>query len=249
VTHRLAATLLLGLLVLPAQAAPKPASKGEIAWKMVKVRHGRFHVPHLTRYRDPKVMRSVNRQIDAIAADLGCGPEQEGKDDLEIRTSVKLAARDIFSVYISGSYFCGTYPENDDKRSITFDLRTGRPVEFEGLFKNYARDRRAILSTIFAKQVAEAEKYPRPENPDPNDDGSCDKDPWLYSLDDLEESSYTFNLTSRGLEVQPDWPHVIQACEERVTVPYEKLMPYAAPGGLLVRVLPTFKDRSAGRLQ
>jgi len=156
VTDRLCAAILLSLLVLPAQAAPKPAAKGEIAWKMVKVRHGRFQAPHLTRYRDPKVVKSVNRQIDAIIADLGCGPEKEGKDGLEIGTSVKLAARDIFSVYISGSYFCGTYPENDDKRSTTFDLRTGRPVEFEGLFKDYTRDRRAILSTIFADQVATA---------------------------------------------------------------------------------------------
>src|SRR3954469_1349320 len=123
-THYIPAPLLLlSLLVLPAQAVTKPAPKSEIAWKMVKVRHGRFQAPHLTRYRDPKVVKSVNRQIDAIIADLGCGPEKEGKDGLEIGTSVKLAARDIFSVYISGSYFCGTYPENDDKRSTTFDLR------------------------------------------------------------------------------------------------------------------------------
>src|SRR4051812_1455666 len=115
---------LLSLLVPTAPAAPKaPPPSGEIAWKMVKVRNGRFQAPHLTRYRDPKVVKSVNRQIDAIIADLGCGPEQEGKDGLEIRTSVKLASRDIFSVYISGSFFCGTYPENDDKRSTTFDLR------------------------------------------------------------------------------------------------------------------------------
>jgi hypothetical protein len=150
---------------------------------------------------------------------------------------VKLADRDIFSVYISGSYFCGTYPENDDKRSTTFDLMTGKPVAFEKLFKDYERDKRAILSTIFARQVAEAEKHPQPEHPDPNDDGSCDKSPWLYSLDALEEDQYTFNLTARGLEVQPDWPHVVEACEERVTVPYEKLKPYAAPGGLLERML------------
>ncbi|HEY3570828.1 MAG TPA: hypothetical protein VGP73_23055 [Thermoanaerobaculia bacterium] len=236
-THRLAATLLLGLLVLPAQAAPKPASKakGEIAWKMVKVRHGRFQVPHLTRYRDPKVLRSVNRQIDAIVAEMGCDPTTY---EIEIRSALKLASRDIFSVYLSGSYDChGAYPINEDLRSTTFDLRTGRPVKFEELFRDYNRDKRAILSTIFAKQVAAAEKHPQPEAPDPNDDGSCDKSPWLYALDALEEGSYSFNFAPRGLEVQPEWPHVVQACEERVTVPYEKLRPYAAPGGLLGRML------------
>jgi hypothetical protein len=225
------------LAAFTVQATPKTSPHGEVAWRMVKVRHGRFLIPHLTRYRDPEALRSVNQQIDAIIADLGCGPEQEGKDGLEIRTSVKLAARGIFSVYISGSFFCGAYPENDAEMSTTFDLRTGRPVEFEKLFKDYERNKRAILSAVFAKQVIEAEKHPQPEKPDSNGDGSCEKSPWLYALEALEEDQYNFNFTSRGLEVQPNWPHGVEACEIRMTVPYEELRPYAAPGGLLERML------------
>jgi hypothetical protein len=136
-----------------------------------------------------------------------------------------------------GSYFCGgAHPTNEDFRSATFDLRTGKSVEFEGLFRDYGRDKRAILSTIFAEQIAEAAKHPEPSDV-PDEKRSCADEPGLYALEALEESTYTFNFSPRGLEVQPEWPHVVQACEIRVTVPYGKLKPYAASRGLLERML------------
>jgi hypothetical protein len=228
--------LLLAVILLtsPLWAAPKKAPRQEIGYRMVKVRHGRFQAPHLTRYRDPAVVKSVNQQIDAIFAELGCGPEMEGKDELNIESSVKLAAKDIFSVHISGSYSCGAYPENDDDESATFDLRTGKPVSFEALFKDYERDKRAILSAIYPAEIEAAAKHPAPEGP--VDEASCDESPWLYALDDLVDSHYSFNFSGEGLEIQPQWPHVIEACEKRVTVPYAKLRQFAAPGGLLERV-------------
>ena len=91
------------LLASPLCAAPKTVPQKQIGYRMIKVRHGRFEAPHLTRYRNPAVLKSVNQQIDAIFADLGCGPEMEGKDELNIESSVKLAAKDIFSVHISAS--------------------------------------------------------------------------------------------------------------------------------------------------
>lgn len=230
------ATLLLAgiILVSPLWAAPKRVPQKEIEYWMVKVRQGRFQAPHLTRFRDKAVLKSVNQQIDAIFAELGCGPEMEGKDELNIESSVRLAAKDIFSVHISASYSCGAYPENDDDESATFDLKTGKPVSFEALFKDYERDKRAILSTIYPAEIAAAEKHPEPEQA--NDDGSCESSPWLYSLARLEDSHYSFNFSSEGLEIQPNWAHVIEACEKRVTVPYAKLRSFAAPGGLLERV-------------
>ena len=54
---------------------------------MVKVRHARFQVPHLARYTDSKVMKSVNRRIDAIVAEMGCDPKPEGANEREIRSA------------------------------------------------------------------------------------------------------------------------------------------------------------------
>jgi hypothetical protein len=56
-------------------------------------------------------------------------------------------------------------------------------------------------------------------------------------MDRFESFSIAFNFSKAGLSVQPDWPHVMEACAERVTVPYAKLSRFAAPDGLLARVL------------
>lgn len=128
-------TLLLALLL----SVPVPAK--EIAYRMVEIpRHG-IKVPHLARHRDSAVLKSVNRQIDEAVAEVGCSDDPAVRDKtLEVVSEVRFAAKDIFSVYISASYFCGLYPENDDNRSLTFDLMTGKALVFEELFQNYEDD-------------------------------------------------------------------------------------------------------------
>jgi hypothetical protein len=230
---RLLAAACLILAALPVQAGKAPASG--IDFGMVKDHRG-FQVPHLIRYRNPEVAREVNRQIAENLADLGCSDDPAVPDKtLEVSSEVKLAADDIFSVYISARYFCGAFPENDDNRSLTFDLKTGKAVSFEELFRDYTKNRREILRTIFRKQVEKAERAAAAGKKDNGD--TCKGSPQLYSMEALDEGTpnYFFNLTPRGLEVQPDWPHVIQACAVRVTVPYARLRQFAAPGGLLER--------------
>jgi hypothetical protein len=229
---RFLAVALLILVALPLQAGKAPASK--IGFRMVKDRRG-FEVPHLIRYRDPKILRQVNRQIDESVADVGCGEDH----DLEnLSSDVRLAANDIFSVYLSASYFCGAHPENDDNHSLTFDLKTGKAVSFEKLFRDYRKNRRKILRTIFREQVEKAERAAAAGEQDTV--GECEGSPQLYSMEELEGTyAYLFNFTPRGLEVEPEWPHAIQACAVRVTVPYARLRQLAAPGSLL--------EREAGR--
>lgn len=230
---RLSAAAVLILLPAILLAAP-PSGKDKIGVKMVRVTANRIQVPHISKYRDPQILKEVNRQIDEEMAQIGCAEPGEVDKTLQVESSVKLTAKDIFSIYISGSYFCGAYPENDDDRSMTFDLRTGKRVSFEELFQDYERDKKAILSTIFAREVAEAEKHPRPEVP--LQDPTCEDSPWLYALEDLEVSSFSFNFSEHGLEVQPSWAHVIEACQKRIIVPYPKLQKFAVPGGLLERM-------------
>lgn len=234
------AVVLFGATVgLTEEAAKSRVGKSEIAFRMVKERRG-FQIPHLTKYHDRQIVAFVNRQIDNQLAEVGCSDEPWGEDKtLEVRSAVKLAAHDIFSVYMSASYFCGAYPENNDDRSLTFDLRTGKAVSFEELFRDYVKERRTILATIFRRQVEAAAS--RKEGTE-TDSGSCeDYSSELYSLDHLagdesSRSNFFFNFTAGGLEVEPDWPHVVEACAERVTVPYAQLRAFAAPGGLLERM-------------
>lgn len=199
-----------------------------------KARVGRTRVlyPRLTRYRDARVMREVNRQIDARAKEfVGC-EDRSRESYYRVRSNVAYADRDIFSIYASAQYYCkgGAYPTNDDNISQTFDLRTGKLVEFAGLFRNYEADKREILKAIFATRIAAADKLKASGR---TEDDGCDRP---YELENLESTTFNYNFSSRGLQVQPSWPHVIEACADIITVPYSKLERFAAPNGILSRM-------------
>lgn len=180
------------------------------------------------------MLNSVNRQIDVLTRDFGC----EGRvrsNYFNLKSRVEYAAKDVFSIYASAEYFCGgAYPTNDSNNSITFDMKTGKQVKFEELFKNYEADKREILGMIFASQIASAARI---ASGAANKEEDCAGQPDIYTIDNFESSSYAFNFSKNGLSVQPEWPHVIEACAERVTVPYAKLSKFAAPDGVLARVL------------
>ncbi|MFN7946169.1 MAG: hypothetical protein U0Z53_12515 [Blastocatellia bacterium] len=220
-----------------ATRARKPAGAADrIEFQMTAIRDTGIKFPRLTFYADAKVMKEVNRQIDEVTGEFGCEPDENGKKgSFEVRAKVEYAARQIFSIYVSESFFCGgAYPTNDYNNSLTFDLKTGKLSEFEDLFQDYEKNKTEILKVIFAKQIEQSEKLAAAGQQKTE---SCEGDPDLYSLEHLESDTFAFNFSAEGLRVQPAWPHVIEACAERVTVPYEKLRKFAAPGGLLARVL------------
>lgn len=228
--------LLVSLLCL-ASAERRPVlsqtrqASSEIGYANAPVRRTGIRFPRLTRFSDPKVMREVNRQIDAATRDFGCD-RGSGKDAyFTVRSKVAYADKDIFSIYASAQYYCGgPYPTNDSNSSLTYDLRTGKQVKFEELFRSYEADKREILKIIFAAQIAEAAKLAASGKAK---EDSCNTQ---FTMDILEGSEYAFNFSKAGLQVQPSWPHVVEACAEIVTVPYSKLEKFAAPDGLLARV-------------
>lgn len=234
-------TLLLLLLFIPvlsgdqrqlALAQTGKTNADGIGYRMVRVRRTGILFPRLTSFRDRAVMNAVNRRIDELTAEFGCQGEGGRSASFKVRSRVEYTDRDIFSIYASEDYYCGTaYPTNDNNVSLTFDMKTGKLVSFEELFRNYDADRQEIVKTIFAGLLARGERAARAGK---TNDGDCDA---LYTLDTLESATYVFNFSKAGLSVQADWPHVMEACAERVTVPYAKLSKFAAPDGLLARVL------------
>lgn len=204
-----------------------------ISYAKTRIRGTRLLYPRLTGFRDRAVMRQVNRQIDELTSTFNCEGQGGRGSYYRVRANVEYAEKDIFSIYSSTEYYCNTaYPTNDNNNSLTFDLRTGKQVAFEELFKNYETDKREILKTIFAAQVERSERLAASGKPR---EQTCEGDPELYSLDNLQGSSFSFNFSKAGLKVQPQWPHVIEACAELATVPYERLTKFAAPDGLLMR--------------
>jgi hypothetical protein len=225
-------TVLSGAQSQLALAQTGRTNDAPIGYRMTRVRRTGILFPKLTAFRDRAVMNAVNRRIDELTGEFGCQGEGGRSAYYKVRSRVEYTARDIFSIYASSEYYCGgAYPTNDNNVSLTFDMKTGKLVNFEDLFKNYDADRQEIVKTIFADLLARGERAARAGN---SSEGDCEE---VYQLDRLESSTFAFNFSKAGLSVQPDWPHVIEACAERVTVPYAKLAKFAAPEGPLARVL------------
>jgi hypothetical protein len=230
----LLASLLLMTGSRPVLSQTRGAGASGIGHAKVRVRRTRILFPRLTRFRDAKVMREVNRQIDETTREFNCEGQGGKNSYFNVKSRVTYADRDIFSIYASAEYYCNTaYPTNDANTSRTFDLKTGKLVAFEELFRNYEADREEIIKTIFAAEIARSEKLAASGKPK---EQTCEGDPELYSLERLTGSSYNYNFSGAGLQVQPDWPHVIEACSKIVTVPYSKLQRFAAPDRILARM-------------
>jgi hypothetical protein len=231
----LLAASLVGGADVPAAAQGAPTSAGRIGYAQAPVARTGIRFPRLTRFTDADVMSTVNRQIDEITREFGCHhrPRQKGTY-YRVRSQVEFASHDVFSIYASAAYDCGGgYPTNDRNCSVTFDLRTGRRVEFEDLFRSFGTDKALILDAIFRPQIDRALAAAASGRPD---DGSCEADTTLFSVPNLEGSTFAFTFSRAGLKVQPEWPHSAEACAETVVVPYSKLREYAAAGGILERV-------------
>jgi hypothetical protein len=239
VTTTLSAFLLvLANLALSASASQEkgPKATNDIHYKMSPVGDTQVRFPRLTVYKDITTMNRVNAQIDELSKEFGC-PSPHGKDDwYKVSSRVEYAAKDILSIYASANYYCGgPYPTNDANMSLTFDLRTGNKVQFSELFRSYVANKDQILKVIFARQLARTAKM-LAAGKKSDESSSCEENSDLFTLKNLRDSEYAYNFSEKGLVVQPQWPHVVEACAERVTVPYQQLMEFAAPNGILARI-------------
>jgi hypothetical protein len=213
-----------------------PGTTNDIHYSMSPVSDTQIRFPRLTAYKDITTMNRVNAQIDELSKEFGC-PAPHGKDDwYKVISRVEYAAKDILSIYASANYYCGgPYPTNDANMSLTFDLRTGKKVQFAELFKSYDVNKDQILKIIFARQLARTEKLLAAGRKS-DESSNCEENSDLFTLEILRDSEYAYNFSEKGLVVQPQWPHVVEACAERVTVPYQQLMEFAAPNGILARI-------------
>jgi hypothetical protein len=226
----------LGLAADEIKQAPSSGgvSRETISYKRVAVGRTGISFPRLTHCRNGNVLRQVNEQIDEQTKGFKC--ESDCKSgSFQVRSKVTYADKDIFSIYASASYFCcSAYPTNDANISQTYDLQSGKAVSFEELFKNYEEDKSEIIGIAFQKQIEHSNKLIASGK---TSGTSCDDDPTLYAIDHLMDSQFSYNFSKDGLQIQPDWPHVIEACSTIVTVPYARLSKFAAPGGILQRVI------------
>ena len=174
-----------------------------------------------------EVEARVNTALDSLARSLRCDPETQAPgapaSTFETRTSVTHAADDVLSVSVHASYYCGgPYPTNDANLSVTYDLATGAAVPFEALFLDYDADRVAITGVLQTSL-----------QPAASDMEDCDD---LFTAEALAATTFDYTISPAGLDVQPAFPHVIEACAVTATVPLASLRAFAPDGGVLARV-------------
>jgi hypothetical protein len=219
-----------------------PQKISQINYEMVTVNN--FSIPQIKDFENKDSMEKVNSYFIELAQTSTCGDDIRFSENnyYEMKGKVSYAQNDIFSVQINLSYNCsGPHPINDSNDSVTFDMKTGDVVEFEDLFINYERDKKAILSLIFKKQIKEEANIP--ENP--NDSTSCETEK-LYSSIEFVDKKYdrisdyfnylSYNISASGISAQPSFPHVIAACSQIGTAPIESLSPYFDSSSILSRI-------------
>jgi hypothetical protein len=230
--------LVLANFALTAGASQEkgPKTTNDIHYRMSPVGDSQIRFPRLTAYKDITTMNRVNAQIDELSKEFGCSAPHVKDEWYKVFSRVEYAAKDILSIYASANYNCGgPYPTNDANMSLTFDLRTGKKVQFVELFRSYDANKDQILKIIFARQLARTEKL-LAAGKKSDESSNCEEDSDLFTLEILRGSEYAYNFSDKGLVVQPRWPHVVEACAERVTVPYQQLKEFAAPNGILARI-------------
>jgi hypothetical protein len=96
--------------------------------------------------------------------------------------------------------------------------------------ESFEIDEESILETIYAAQISLAEM-----SADIAQEGSCST---VNSLETLLNYTHDYRLatTSQSVVIRPQYPHVIEACAEPVTVPVEQLLPFAPSDSLLYRL-------------
>lgn len=213
-------------------ATERPLAPG-ISYRRSRVVGTNLVLPVLSQHPSPAVMKKVNDAIRAAFEGHRCNPSFEfpaWPDDYHLDWKLSYASADLFSVSASEERFCGAaYPTSED-RSFTFDLRTGRPIAFEDLFRDYQKNKGAILETLFADSLKNASQ----ECKDIARDAATDAGPGPRFV----SGSFGFSLSPTALRAQEiDLVHAVAACGVEAEVPYAKLRRFATPGGPIARIL------------
>ncbi len=209
------------------------SSSGGIRYEMRTDPKTKITFPWLKYYSERDTMLRVNERISQIMSGLRCEDEDVNESDFKVYADVSYAERDIFSVNATVLTYCGgSIPTDKSNMSITFDMTRGNEVKFQTLFQDYEKDKEKILGIIFSDKISEANMLQGSQDGDAR---SCGGNAALYSLENLLSSSFSYNFTVNGLQVQPEWPTRIAVCAQRVIVPYEKLRRFGWFRGMLAR--------------
>jgi hypothetical protein len=216
----------------PCAGGPAFAAPGAVLVKPLHSPPGKIVYPRLVAGVSVGVKRAVNR---ALAAQEKADRNQQADCLDQIRTAGQKPEADSFSetvavAYVSArylsldvrqSYFCATaYPTAGAPSPFTLDLTTGKPLDWNAVFKPgfLPRDGAIVSSTVI--------KLYRARFAAPPDIAAC-KDVIADDQSFEDGVDLWLDAAKGGLVVQPDFPHVIAACAVPIAFGAKDLAPYA----------------------
>lgn len=178
-----------------------------------------IQLPRLTSFPDAAVMRTVNADLDDVRRSLiekarECRGDGHNESDWEDLARVDLFTRDVLSIYIGISYYCGGPHPGDEYMPLTYNMRTGKRFDFQKDAAQLFLDGTFPFDDLLNLY---REHYGAP--------GDCD-----LSLikSDIVDQLYV-HLGADGLIINPDLPHVFAACGPEVVVPFKDLKSLVKP--------------------
>lgn len=178
------------------------------------------------------VRASVTKKVAGFKKDMvaeaGEEPRPEGSmgSDLSIGYTVALAQDDLVSIdFAVGSYYQGAAHPNSYSEAINYDLKNGKLLKLNDLFKPGAR----YLQAIAAYCIAELKKQSKARGPDGLlDDSSIEK-----GAGPTAKNYQSWTITKRGVGINFDAYQVgpYAAGPQSVIVPYSAIKDLINPDG------------------
>jgi hypothetical protein len=196
--------------------------------------------PRLTGFPDAKIMTRVNALLaaqektdrTAYADCLEQIKEQHQKSDKDTYSAdiaVSYLSSRYLSVNVNSSYDCaGAYPSAGVETPLTFDLATGRLIDWNAMFKRgfLPSDSTADRASLSALTKLYRVRYSK-------DKADADCRGVIMSDDPFSSPPIVWLDAGKGLVVQPDFPHVTAACANPVSLSAADLAPYLKDATLL----------------
>jgi hypothetical protein len=202
------------------------------AYVMIEDPRFKTSLPRITRFPDLAAMRKTNKLLDKEltkyrldAAECLQGVGFNG-GEFSVKTTVELFSRHLLSISRQGMIFCGGAHSDNLLDINTYDLDSGSETSVEDLLAR-EMDQQAARKLMGNRELGSkdmvhrviAELYLRHAQPDKGCRDVISRDEATHepNFDTLQY------LSNRGLVVQPSLPHVVLACAEPETIPYDEL--------------------------
>lgn len=236
-------TVAVGILAL---ALAAQAADGPLAASPMHSSGAMAVYPRLKSFPDAAVMARVNAALaarekqdrasldDCLAqAKQASFPIRDGENRTDI--TVTYLSRRFFSINVTAGYNCGgPYPVSAQS-PMTFDMTAGRIVDWKTMFTpGFWPPQGADGGVPGLTKLYRARYHPEDTDEDCRDA--------VMNQAPFTSAPIVMLDAKKGLVVWPEFPHVIQACADPVTLTASDLAPYVKDQNLLADLRATVKS-------